>query len=336
MQKKKILIIGGSRFSGKLCMYKLANMGHEITVLNRGKNQIEYPSNVSQINVDRMDSDKMISILHDKQFDWIVDYIAWQGPETQVLIDLFEGKIEHFVHISTGNYYNLENLDSFYSQPIFETDGMGPITDDTDSYSKGKRLIEQDLFNAFQKTRFPMTILRPTFIYGPDNYFERESYFFKRGIVNRPILMPSPGYGYIDFIHAEDLADLVILALQNKKAIGEAYNASCGEVICGEQLVSLVDSWEKHVASTEINYYTDANLKEMSWPEDKTLYPFTASKLLMFSPRKAISELGFHPRRLISGLHQTYEWYKNHLSPDEISKLKWDEEDKLINIVKEK
>ena len=340
MEQKRILIIGGSRFSGKQLMLKLAAENHKITVINRGKAAIEYPSNVNHIIADRMDSEKMIEILKDQNFDWIFDYVAWQGYESKVLIDLFQNKIEKLIHISTGNYYNLENPETYLTQPIFEDDGMGPISETTDAYSKGKRMLEQDLMSAYNETGFPVTIIRPTFIFGPDNYFERESYFFKRQLANRPLLLLSPGFGYDDFIYAEDLAKLCLLAAKSSKSTGQAYNASCGEVMCGEQLAKLVDVWCKELdpthKETEIHYYSNDDLKSIEWPENKPLYPFTANDIMMFSPRKAIVDLGFHPRRLQEGLKQTFEWYLNKFSKINNLDDEWADEDRLISYVKEK
>lgn len=335
MDKKRVLIIGGSRFSGKQLMLKLAEEGHEITVINRGKSLLEYPTNVTHIAADRMDFSKMDEILKDKQFDWVIDYIAWQGTETKPLIEHFGNSIEKFLHISTGNYYELEN-DAFFTQPIFENAPMGPITPETDPYSKGKRMIERDLFAAYSKTRFPMTIIRPTFIFGPDNYFERETYFFKRKCANRPILIPKPGHGYVDLIYSEDLADLCILALKNQSAVGQAYNASQGEVICGEDFVKLMNNWEQSQSPVEFYYYSQEDLQAINWPENKPLYPFTTGQLMCFSHIKAITELGFRPQRLQERLKQTFEWYKPKFQELELTSEAWTYEDKLVDLVKQK
>lgn len=336
MTKKRILLIGGSRFSGKQLMYKLSQENHEITVINRGKVNLKYPANVHHIPLDRLETDLLVSELRDQHFDWIFDFIAWKGPETQVLIDLFKNHIQRFIHISTGNYYHLEKPESYLTQPIFEEDEIGPINSETDPYSKGKRMIENDLFNAFRANRFPMTILRPTYIYGPDNYFERETYFFRRKELNRPILIPSPGYGFIDFIYSEDLATLCLLAAKFSKAIGEAYNASCGEVICGEDLVRLVDSWNPEQQTSKTLYYSQEDLQAINWPKNKPLYPFSSDRLMLFSPHKAIRDLGFHPRRLKDGLHQTFLWFKEHRDASFEKNYNWHDEDRLVKFIQEK
>jgi 2'-hydroxyisoflavone reductase len=51
----KILIIGGSKFSGRFLTEKLAAKGHELTVMNRGTSPFEYPANCEHIVIDRID-----------------------------------------------------------------------------------------------------------------------------------------------------------------------------------------------------------------------------------------------------------------------------------------
>lgn len=334
MIKKKVLIVGGSRFSGKQLMLKLAEEGHDIIVINRGKVLLTYPSNVTHIRADRMDFPRMQEVLSDQSFDWVFDYIAWQGPETKQLISILKGKIERFIHISTGNYYYLEDTNPYFTQPIFENFAMGPITEETDAYSKGKRIIEQDLMEAYAQEQFPMTILRPTFIYGPNNYFERETYFFRRILAHRPVLLADPGKGYFDMIHAEDLADLCILAAKSSKAIGNAYNASCGEIISGETFVQLVDSWVNPPTPTKIHYYSEEHLQQTNWPSNHPLYPFPPTGVMFFSAQKAMNELGFSPRRLETGLKETFQWFQNQsVNPDKDLE-RWKLEDNVIAAIK--
>ncbi len=61
----EVLVIGGSRFSGKIVVELLAEKGHDVTVLNRGKaegdvgvpflknEKYSYPAKVKVIHVDR-------------------------------------------------------------------------------------------------------------------------------------------------------------------------------------------------------------------------------------------------------------------------------------------
>ncbi|TFH29882.1 MAG: NAD-dependent epimerase/dehydratase family protein, partial [Promethearchaeota archaeon] len=115
-----ILIIGGSRFSGKQLLLKLATQEHKITIINRGIHPINYPSNCTHVAMDRNDELTMRTFLKDKSFDWVFDFIAWRGPETAQIISMLEGKIKKFVHISTVDVYDLARINNYPTLLIFE------------------------------------------------------------------------------------------------------------------------------------------------------------------------------------------------------------------------
>lgn len=309
----RVLLIGGSRFSGKQLLFKLAQQNHEITVLNRGTNKIDYPSNCQHIAVDRTKEDQLTTALEGKHFDWVIDYVAMKENETQLLIDLFKGRIKRFLHISTGSIYDLEHFEDISTMPIFEDAPFGSIDPDTMWYSREKRKCEKILRKAYTEFGFPVTMIRPTYIFGPDNYLYREAYFYDRIEQNRPVYIESPGQGYCDFIHAEDLANLCLLALQNEQAIGQAYNATCGEIISGEQFAKLVG----YIVGKKptVLYYSSEDLKKIDWPDNIQPYPFLSSGVMFFSNAKARVELGFVPKyKLEDAIIQTYKWFHSEES----------------------
>lgn len=303
-----VLIIGGSRFAGKQLTLKLAEAGHQLTVVNRGTMPFQYPKNCIHIKLDRNNREELGKIIEQNEFDWVFDMIAMSGKDTEALIRQCLGKIKHFIHISTGSVYNLTDMDRYPTMPVFEEDEIGPISEDEHWYAKEKRICEQHLFDAFKESQFPMTIIRPTFIYGPDNYLYREAYFFDRIQQGLPLYIQEPSHEYFDFIHAADLADLCILASGTEKSLGQAYNATCGETITGEKLAQVVG--EIIGKTPQILFYSEKHIKRIDWPEESPLYPYAVGASISFSMYKAQEQLGFRPKfRLTEGLKQTYDWY---------------------------
>ena len=49
----KVLVIGGTRFIGTHLVYQLIEMGHEVTVFNRGQIATELPEEANWIKGDR-------------------------------------------------------------------------------------------------------------------------------------------------------------------------------------------------------------------------------------------------------------------------------------------
>lgn len=76
--------------------------------------------------------------------------------ETALLVSALDGKVGHFVHMSSAGIYKKSEI-----LPHLEGDIVDPK-----SRHRGK--LEAELF--LTKTGVPFTSIRPTYIYGPLNY----------------------------------------------------------------------------------------------------------------------------------------------------------------------
>ena len=79
-----VLVIGGSKFSGKYTLEILAERGHDVTVLNRGESdkatgvapyikpmKFSYPDKVKILQVDRTDNEKFSELLAGNSYEAI-------------------------------------------------------------------------------------------------------------------------------------------------------------------------------------------------------------------------------------------------------------------------
>ena len=74
--KKKILIIGGTAFVGRVLLEHLLQLGgYEITLFNRGKTNAGLFSGVSQIHGNRETDD--IKLLANKNWDVVIDFCGY-------------------------------------------------------------------------------------------------------------------------------------------------------------------------------------------------------------------------------------------------------------------
>lgn len=210
----KILVMGGTRFIGISLTKLLLAQGHEVTLFNRGNRPA--PANVKVILGDRSDPNQLKQKLSDQQFDAIFDNNGRELSDTQPLVDIFRGRIRHFVYMSSaGVYLESETL------PYFENDATDPK-----SRHRGKLDTEAYLTQAYQEHGFPFTSIRPTYIYGAGNYNDLEAWFFDRIVRDRPIPIPGNGKHITQLGHVEDLAAAMVAVLGNRKAVGEIYNIS--------------------------------------------------------------------------------------------------------------
>ena len=206
----RILIMGGTRFIGVHLTKLLVEQGHEVVLFNRGNHSAPVEG-VEQIQGDRKDSAQLKEKFSGQSFDAVFDNNGRELSDTQPLVEIFNGKVQHFVYVSSaGVYLKSEQM------PHVEGDAVDP-----NSRHKGKHHTEAYL----AESGIPWTSIRPVYIYGPQNYNDLEAWFFDRIVRDRPI--PIPGGKFItQFGHIQDLAMAMASVLGNETAIGRIYNIS--------------------------------------------------------------------------------------------------------------
>jgi nucleoside-diphosphate-sugar epimerase len=207
----RILIMGGTRFIGVYLTKALIEQGHEVVLFNRGNHPAPV-AGVVQISGDRTQATQLQEKLAGESFDTIFDNNGRELSDTQPLVEIFKGKIQHFVYVSSAGVYLKSD-----QMPHTEGDAVDP-----NSRHKGKHHTEAYL----AESGIPWTSIRPTYIYGPQNYNDLEAWFFDRIVRNRPIPIPGNGLHMTQFGHIQDLATAMVAVLGNKNAVGKIYNVS--------------------------------------------------------------------------------------------------------------
>jgi nucleoside-diphosphate-sugar epimerase len=204
---KKCLLIGGTRFSGLYLWKELLDRGHQVTLFNRGKSSLKkLPKETAEefekrkastriINGNRQDAEDLKAKLSGESFDVIYDMNGREASDTAPLADIFNGKVEHFVYMSSAGVYKKS-----VQMPHIEGD-----TEDVKSRHKGKLETETYL----KKIGIPFTSIRPTYIYGPMNYNPLEEYFFARHHAGRTVCIPGHGQHITGLGHVEDCKSIL-------------------------------------------------------------------------------------------------------------------------------
>ncbi len=207
----RILMMGGTRFIGVYLTKVLVAQGHEVVLFNRGNHPAPVEG-VSQITGDRKDAAQLKEKLSGESFDAVFDNNGRELSDTQPLVEMFNGKIKHFVYVSSAGVY-LKST----QMPHIEGDAVDP-----NSRHKGKHHTEAYLYDS----GIPWTSIRPVYIYGPQNYNDLEAWFFDRIVRNRPLPIPGNGRFITQFGHIQDLALAMASVLGNETAVGKIYNIS--------------------------------------------------------------------------------------------------------------
>jgi nucleoside-diphosphate-sugar epimerase len=207
----RILIMGGTRFIGVYLTKALIEQGHEVVLFNRGNHPAPI-AGVAQIKGDRTQATQLKEKLTGESFDVIFDNNGRELSDTQPLVEIFKDKIQHFVYVSSAGVYLKSD-----QMPHREGDAIDP-----NSRHKGKHQTEAYL----AESGIPWTSIRPTYIYGPQNYNDLEAWFFDRIVRDRPIPIPGNGLHMTQFGHIQDLATAMVAVLGNQNAVNKIYNIS--------------------------------------------------------------------------------------------------------------
>ncbi|MEH1821325.1 MAG: NAD-dependent epimerase/dehydratase family protein [Nostoc sp.] len=286
----RILIMGGTRFIGVYLTQLLVEQGHEVVLFNRGNRPAPSLHGVGQIIGDRTDATQLKAKLSQENFDVIFDNNARELTDTQPLAEIFQDRVQHFVYMSSaGVYLKSDQLPHIEGDPV-----------DPKSRHKGKHETEAYL----TQLGLPFTSIRPTYIYGPRNYNELESWFFDRIVRDRPIPIPGNGLHITQLGHVKDLALAMTKVLGNKQAIGQIYNISGDRFVTFDGLAraSAVAAGKSPDAVKVVHY----DPKKFDFGKRKA-FPMRVQHFFA-SVNKAQTELNWHPEYdLISGLQDSLE-----------------------------
>ena len=284
----RILVIGGTRFIGVYLTELLMKAGHEVVLFNRGNHAA--PAGVGQIIGDRTNSTQLQEKLAPESFDVVFDNNGRELTDTQPLAEIFQGRVKHFVYMSSAGVYLKSD-----QMPHLEGDAVDPK-----SRHKGKHETEAYL----KQLGIPFTSIRPTYIYGPQNYNPLESWFFDRVVRDRPICIPGNGMHLTQLGHVWDLSQAMTQIIGNDQAIGQIYNISGDRFVTFDGLArACAVAAGKSADDVKIVHYDP---KKFDFGKRKA-FPMRVQHFFA-SVNKAQIELNWQPKYdLISGLKDSLE-----------------------------
>jgi 2'-hydroxyisoflavone reductase len=239
----RILILGGTGFTGpSQVRYALAR-GHRLTLLNRGRRPKEWPGEVEELVGDR-NAPNGLDALKEREWDVCIDnptsLPAWVRDAGQVL----KGKVGQYVFISTLSVYAHERTaDADESEPVAEYKGADPMKETMETlranvgelYGPLKALSEKEAEKWFPGIT---TVIRPTLIVGPGDDSDRFTYWPVRLSRGGDVLAPGDGSDAVQYIDARDLAEWTIRMVESRtfgvfNAAGPDYGQTMQEMLLG-------------------------------------------------------------------------------------------------------
>jgi nucleoside-diphosphate-sugar epimerase len=334
----RVLVIGGTMFIGRLLVAELLKAGHEVTVLHR-KPKHDLGKKVQNLMADRNDPKSLrdalrfanFQVVFDNVYDWERGTTAAQVESTAQAVMATSGdRLSRYIFMSSVAAYG-DGLNHHDGDPLAPDDHADP-------YARNKAMSERTLFRMHQNTGFPVVTLRPPFIYGPENPFYREAFFWDRLRENRPIVLPGDGYRLMQFVYIKDLVKACLRAMDEPGAVGEAFNVANEKPLTQAEFVQAVAAAAGKKAN--IVRVPRERIAEASGDPKKVEVRHPAGQPTYFGVYldvppitevvvKAKRILGFQPTPFEVGLKETYRWY---IRKTKKAKIDYGFEDRLIEM----
>ncbi|MGH9932012.1 MAG: NAD-dependent epimerase/dehydratase family protein [Pyrinomonadaceae bacterium] len=314
----KILILGGTGFTGPFQVRYALSRGHAVTVFNRGKTHPgELPKEAEQLLGDR---NGQLDALKGRKWDVVIDnpttLPVWVRDAAQIL----QGNVDRYVFISTVSVY------SDVSKPDMDENGPlakyeGPSEDaamkETQEtlrasnyglYGPLKVLSEKEAEKWFPGKTL---VIRPGLIVGPGDESDRFTYWPVRVARGGEVLAPGDGNDPVQFIDARDLAEWTIRMVE-QGATG-TYNAlgPKQKLTMGKMLDSIKQATKSDTRFTWADADFLAAQKVSPWSDMPVWVPARGEEagFSLFSNQRALGK-GLTFRSISDTTQATLDWFR--------------------------
>lgn len=325
----KVLVIGGTLFIGRGLVEELVRNGHDVAVLHR-KPKHDLGRRVENIMADRNDAvslrealaGRRFQVVYDNVYDWERGTSAEQ-VEATVRICATD-RLERYIFLSSVAAYG-DGLNHKESDPLAPESNVFP-------YIRDKAATERMLFRMHSQTGLPVVTFRPPFVYGPNNPFYREQFFWDRLRAGRPLIIPGDGHRLMQFVYVNDLISAMVRAMTEPRAEGEAFNVGDTKPLTQ---VEFVDRLAK-TANAEpmlVRMPRDVIQQAGGSAMDEPYYfgEYLDIPPITMNIGKVTRMLKMKLTPFETGLKETYRWYTRNHKP-RTSSFEFD--DKLLSMAK--
>ena len=322
----KVLVTGGTGFTGKALVKRLLDEGHQVVAL-------DYKEGVKTQELRDWGATVVIGSVADKavvdqctEGVDVVQHLAAAFRELDVPNTYYDEiniggtrncleaaekyGVKKFIYCSTcGVHGNVDHPPADESAPINAAD-----------YYQQTKYQAEPLVKEFSDKGMKTTIIRPAAIYGPGDP-ERFFMIFRR-VAKGAFPMFGSGKTFYHPLFVENLVDAHMLAMDEEKGTGGTYLIADEQYITIKELVKAVGRAMN--VDVKIPHYPIMPLIIAGHFFEKVCKPFRITPPIFprrvdwyrqnraFSIEAAKRDLGYKPKvGLDEGLKRTYEWYKS-------------------------
>jgi len=216
----KVLVIGGTLFIGRQLVAELLKAGHSVAILHR-RSKHNLSKRVENLLADRNDPEAIQRVIGERRFEVVFDNVYdWERGTTAAQVEAtalaMGNHLQRYVFMSSVAAYG-DGLNHYEGDPLAPDNHP-------EAYVRNKAMSERALLRLHRKNGFPVVTFRPPFVYGPENPFYREAFFWDRMRAGRPIIIPGDGTRLMQFVYVKDLVRALLRSIEVDAAVGEAFN----------------------------------------------------------------------------------------------------------------
>ncbi len=233
----RILFLGGSGNISTQCVELALERGYRASILTRGQHPVAFSQPVSQISGDRHDGDLLRQAVVDGHFDVVANFIGYTPEEIEVDISAFSGRIGQYLYISSTSIYQKPPNHYLITEST-------PLSNPFWEYSRLKIACEERLNQSYRDAGFPITIVRPSYTYGPSwipTAIGGQGYTvvdrMRKGL---PVVSPGDGQSLWVMTAASDFAVGFVGLMGRTEAIGESFHITSDEVLTWDQIYQTI------------------------------------------------------------------------------------------------
>src|SRR5438034_2806007 len=309
----RILILGGTGFTGPYQVRYALSRGHKVTTFNRGKTHPgELSNEVEQLVGDR---NGKLDALKGRPWDVVIDnpttLPAWVRDAAQVL----QSNVERYVFISTISVYGEVKIGPDEIVLTEKYGGADPYKETLEAMKAGgyktygplKALSEKEAEKWFLGKTL---IIRPGLIVGPRDETDRFTYWPVRIDRGGEVLAPGSTDDPVQFIDARGLAEWTIRMAENREtgiynATGPAKPLGIGGMLDGIKAAMKSNATLTWVAE---DFLTQQKVEPWS---DMPVWTGNDSGLARAKIERALNK-GLTFRPLAETARDTLAWLKSH------------------------
>lgn len=306
---KKVLVTGGTGLIGRPLVEKLLEQGASVRIASLDDPSRAHPrSEFMRVNLTRFENcmkacEGIDFVFHlagikgspamtmKKPASFFVPTILFN---TNMMEAAWQSDVERYLYTSTIGVYS--PAETFYEENVWKT-----FPSEHDRFAGWAKRIGELQAEAYkiQYSWDKIAIVRPANVYGAYDNFDPENAMVIPSLIKRaldgenPLKVWGDGSPIRDFIHADDVAEGMLLALE--KGIGQPINLGSGVGVSIKEIVDII-----------VNNMDEK--PKVVWDTSK---PSGDKKRLMdISRARAI---GFEPKFSIEkGIKEVMEWYKEN------------------------